>query len=248
MAGANNTGEIISSVALVSLPTVEIPKDFQQDKYGCLSFQIATTEGDVQVLACRRACSCKGTAGALAACGLLQTDWLPGISENNKVRQCIAFDKGHAIPLRGQRKGVKNPALSLTITRRSRIRYEVRVPQTKAQQEFVHGIIDKQIDEERRERKVEEEKAAAASKPKSPGEFRDDWLQMVEMAMSLNHRRAENCGFSFNKESASRIDRIFSELCRSIAEGGVQATPILHRDGNVIYLGAAATNCAARKT
>jgi len=100
MAGANNTGEIISSVALVSLPTVEIPKDFQQDEHGCLSFQIATTEGDVQVLAWRWACSYKGTAGALAACDLLQTDWLPGISGNNKVSQCIAFDKGHAIPLK----------------------------------------------------------------------------------------------------------------------------------------------------
>jgi len=232
MPEVNNTGEMGSRVDMVTLPTVEIPKDFQQDERGFLIFKIATAEGDVQVSTWSWQFSCKGTSGALAACGLLQTDWLPGIPGNNSVRQTIAFNEGHATPLRGRRNGVRNPVQSLIISRLSRVKYEVRVPTTKAQQDFIQGI------QESRERKAKEERIVATYKPKSPGDFRHDWLRMVEMAMSLNHERAEKCGFSFNKESVDRINRVFNELCSAISEGGVQSTPTLRRDGNVIYLGA----------
>ncbi len=220
------------SKMLVSLPTVDIPKDFQLDKHGYLVFQIATADGCVQVECWRGGFSCKGTAEALAACGLLQIDWLPGTPENNSVRQSVVFNEGQAILLRGRRRGVSNPGQCLIITRRSRVRYEVRVPTTKAQKEFIHEI------EEHRERKAEGEKIADPYKPKSPGEFRHDWLHMVEISMSLNLGRAEKCGLCFNEESMARINRAYSELHRAIEGGGViQSKSDLHRDGNVIYLG-----------
>lgn len=236
MAETNNTGETISSVVLDGLPTVEIPKDFQQDKHGYLIFKIATTEGDVQVSTWHWAFSCKGTPGALVACGLLQADWLPGIPGNNSVRQTVAFNDGHATPLRGRRNGARTPGQSIIISRLSRVKYEVRVPTTKEQQEFIQGI------QESRERKFKEAKekeaaAAYAYKPESPGEFRHDWLRMVDISMQLRQERTPECGFSFNKESTERIVRAFSELRRAIVEAGVQAKPALHRDGNVVYLG-----------
>lgn len=232
MDGFNNTVEAVDSLALVNLPTVEIPKDFQHDKRGYLIFQIATTKGDVQVSAWRWSFSCKGTSEALAACGLLQTDWIPGIPGNNSVKQTIVFDEGRAVLLKGRQNGGRKRAQSIIITRLSRVRYEVRVPTTKAQQEFIHGI------EERRERKAEEKEMAAAYKPKSPGEFRHDWLHMVDIVLRVNQERAAECAFSFNKGSMERINRAISELRSAIAEGGVQATPALQRDGNVVYLGA----------
>jgi hypothetical protein len=106
------------------------------------------------------------------------------------------------------------------------------VPTTKEQQEFIQGI------QESRKRKVEKEIIDTSYKPKSPGGFRHDWLHMLDIFFQLNLDRAEKCGFDFNKESMERINRAFSELRNAIAEGGVRATPALHHDGNVIYIGA----------
>lgn len=232
MARSNITGETANNVALTSLPTVDIPENFKQNKQGYLIFQIATTDGDVQVEGWRWGFSCKGTSGALAACGLLQIDWIPGIPGNNSVRQTVAFIEGNAIPLRGRRNGVRNPAQSLIITRLSRVRYEVRVPTTKAQQDFIYGI------QERHERKAKEEETAAAYKPISPGEFRNLCLRLVDNALGINQSEMEVFGFTYNKESTARINRAFSELRNAFAEGGiVQGMSGLRRDGNVIYLG-----------
>jgi hypothetical protein len=230
--GLRTEGDTTNGMALIiSLPTVSIPQNYQRNKSGSLIFQVETAEGSIQIEAWRFGFSCKGTAAALAAYGLLQTDWLPGIPGNNLTRQSVAFEEG--VPrLLKSRGGARYTVPHIVITRLSRCKYGVRVPTTKEQQEFIQSL------DERHKHKTREEKPPSYS-PQSPGEVRHDCLRLIDTAMSINDTRMTDAGFHYNKESMTRINRAFDELRSALAEGGiVQGKPDLQRDGNVIYLNA----------
>jgi hypothetical protein len=78
---------------------------------------------------------------------------------------------------------------------------------------------------------------AASYQPQTPGEFRHDCCRLFDTAIDINHRRAEESGFTYSDESLRRINLALGELRLALAEGGVvPAKPLLQRDGNVVYL------------
>lgn len=179
-----------------------------------------------------------GRPDAMLAHGLydlLRPEWMPGFPGNNVSSQIVVFKEDGPDIIRGNLKGARKGRSWLKISRQSRITMLVWYAPPLEQRQQLNIAVD-----EVRARRQAEAKSSAASasyKPQLPGKFRHDWLHMVDMVMSLNQERSEECGFSFNKESTERINRAFSELRSAIAEGGVQAKPALHRDGNVVYLG-----------
>jgi hypothetical protein len=230
MAKADFTRYPGGNATLLTMPVISIPEDFQCDGRD-FRFQISTPHGCVDVWA-HWDFRCKGPAKALEAAGILDADWLPGIPGNNKCQQTVMFEEGGP-RLRCGRNNTHIKGPHITITRRSRTAYEVIIPATKDQSIFVRGEI------ERHKRKCQEEKhrEALRYKPQSAGEFRQDCCRSFDVALSVTHKRMEEGGFVYTRETMGRINRAFIELRDALADGGIQARPCLQREGNVIFLG-----------
>lgn len=212
-----------------SMPTLEIPQDYRLDgTYP--EFQIPTPDGNVRVEAASAAFYCSGTAGALVACGLVHADWLPGHPGNNSVMQSVVFAGGRAVLLKGRHQTIAHPRNQrLVIKRRGKDRYQVRLPTTKAQEEFIREI------EQRRRR--EAERPTSTWKPESPGDFRGWCADLADSACNVSRSGGKHFGFAFDPDSQERIDWARGQLVAAFLEGVIVAPqPDLQREGNVVYL------------
>ena len=226
----SNTAQETTGRAIVSLPTVIIPQDYQQHKYGYPEFQVETAEGNITVIAYGHTFECKGSVGALTEHGLIQPDWLPGIPGNNSTRQTVVFEEGIPRLLKGRPRGPRNTAPHIVIMRLSRCTYCVSVPTTKEQEEFIHLLV------ERRKREMREQNRPV-EKPISPEDSIHVCLSFIEVPLVMHEGNLAKAGYHYTQESMTRIDVAFRELSRALTDGVlVQDNPVLQRDGNVIHL------------
>lgn len=220
-----------------SMPNIEIPADFELHDYGYLTFPIETCEGLVRVYAAYRHFHCKGTYAALAACGLLQADWLPGIPGNNKTIQRVGFENERPYLLKGK-CGSRVVVPHISILRKSRISYEVCVRMTQEQEFFIQELFDKR----EKEREIEQEtervkKADDYYKKQTPEEFKRPYLGYLDMLNSA--AEAGGGAFSYDDEALARINQACNTLRNAFADGKLvrRGKLELHREGNVIFLG-----------
>ena len=247
---SNITEETLSSALVVNLPQVTIPNNCQCDDQGYLTFQVETAEGNIKIRTYRGdRFLCQGPGVALAAYGLLQADWLPGIPGNNSLQQRVAFEVGGPRLIKGGRIGGKrivSPCIS--IRRLSHSRYEVVVPGTEEQQARVQLLIEINKDEilkkKRRERLEQLNRNHAESMKRdflysTVGYMRRYCVEWIDAGKRITDRAMESSGFRYDDESNTRINWALNELISAFAEGEmVQSTPGLQRDGNVVYLNA----------
>lgn len=126
-----------SATSITRCPTITIPPEFKLLRWGGVAFDIHTARGIIQVEARKFEITCKGMVAALAAHRLLQEDWLPGIAENNKTCQRVAFVEKGPYLISGNLRGTRVPESHITIQRRSARLYTVSIPPTHEQKEFL---------------------------------------------------------------------------------------------------------------
>jgi hypothetical protein len=221
----------------LNFPSIVVPCDAKIDEWG-VDFDLGVGPSKI----CfhwrrdKEIWQLDGSTSAMLTLGLLRPEWMPGLPGNNITSQIVVFNENGPSLIHGNLRGARKGKSWLQIYRNSRITTFVSYTPPLDQRQQLNIAVDEV--RARRQTEVKSTTASASYKSQSPGEFRHDWLKMVDMAWDLNQGRSRECGFSFNKESTERINRAFGEFRRAITEGGVQAKPALHRDGNVIYLGA----------
>lgn len=224
-----------SAESTFSVPAIVVPDNASTDEYG-IDFELGAGLYKVDIHWRRdlEVWNFRGRPEAMLAHGLLRPEWMPGFPGNNITSQIVIFNEDGPSVIHGNLRGARKGKSWLKISRNSRITAFVRYTPPLEQRQPLNTAVDKV----RLRRKTEANAASASDQPQSPGAFRRGFLHFTDLAMSLNQAHMAEYKFCFNKESTARINRAFSELRRAIEEAGVQAKPGLHRDGNVIYLGA----------
>ena len=223
--------------SVTGLPAVSIPKDFQVDKWGGVTFDIQTIDGSIQINSGRLGLECKGTFAALAAHGLLQADWLPGIPGNNKISQRVIFDEDGPRLLNGNLRGTKISHSFIVIKRLSKQRYSVVIPQTDEQNEF----IKERAAEIKREKHARQEREFMKQVygTTTLADVRNDPLLWANAVMNACFKHQNNGLFYYDQASMERIGKAYNELRCALVEGVIAKrarTPEITQDGNVVYL------------
>lgn len=236
---------VISAAELpYTFPVVVVPDDADISEYG-ISFELGLGCNKTAFYWHRNSETWRlsGKRDAVLKQLSLRPEWMPGYPGNNVSSQIVILEEGIPRVVRGNLRGARKGLSWLRIVHKSRISLDVAYFPPMEHRQQAKALVDaarERIQAERERAKVKHERDMAY-KPLSRGEFRRDWLNMVDMAMSVNEGRSEGCGFSFNKESMDRINRAFTELRSAVAEGGVQATAGPQRqpfqsNGNVVFI------------
>jgi hypothetical protein len=169
---------------------------------------------------------------ALAAYGLLHSEWLPGIPGNNKVRQAVEFDEDGPLLIIGNSSRVRPKGPRLTIVRETKGRYLVEMKGTEEDKNRVGAL--------RLKKNVADSAAsdggpALAMTPKHAQIVCCNW---VDSAIAWITNNMAGTGCAYTPESLSRIHKSYEELRRAFADGCiVSVSPVVPRYqsvGNVI--------------
>ena len=195
------------------LPRIQVPKVFEEDDWGAISFGIKTSKGVIKVTSsgCQRGIwKCRGDIPSLVAGGFIQPDWCPGLHGNNKTRQTVVFKNDIPWLIYGNHRGTALPHPSIVIFRISKNKFEVEVLATKEQREIISQARKRCDQRMLNERSIKEQQEKIKQKSdiySSPILFKNGATNLLKMCLEatihyLNGRRE----FSEYSETTLWID------------------------------------------
>lgn len=244
MSTVDITGSASKVLALVRVPRIDLPRNIQADNTGGVVFQIASTDGDIAVLARPHTIYCKGSAKALIAAGLVKEEWLPGVPGNNSVRQTVSFDcdGSHLIT---NKSGPRTTLPHIVIVRCSRRSYEVMIPPTAEQKKSLEEIVEKWITRNAQEHREKEEAEAKKRLLAFSAKTASDWkIRLAGVATAFRYRFTRDSDaaehlcdlFMYDEESNRHILKCINELELALLNGKAISRHQHRHEGNVTYL------------
>lgn len=216
---------------------------------GSIEFSIPTTAGQITVHGWgRRFWVCRGTVAALAECGLLCAEWLPGLPGNNKTRQTVMFTADGPKLRLGKKGGAPLGDDRITIGRISSQTYEVEVPMTAEQvarseeandrgtERLKQSRQDAEKLEQERFQRLREEQHRAWAMQRTPMELRLQMKGQIDMSEELLFDCLSGTRFRFSGDAERVIRDCYTRLRHLIGSGAMPNAAGERESSNVVQL------------